>query len=199
MPDSTRSLDDKQVIEINADLTTTVDLTLACKLNENAGIAFIGDTKKGKFDITDSVAQEFLGVPVNPNGRPNSDVLRPSINASDIAGRPRGMWIVDFGTDAREPEAALYEMPFEYVRNYVKPARNQVRNALERSKWWLHGRPAPDFREATSGLGRYIATPRVSKHRIFVWVSADTLPDNAVVVFAFQFRLPNGHTSLFAA
>ena len=40
------------------------------------------------------------------------------------------------------------------------------------------------MRAAMSSLDRYIVTPRVSKHRLFVWVTADTLPDSAVIAFA---------------
>ena len=38
--------------------------------------------------------------------------------------------------------------------------------------------------EVWASLECYIATPRVSKHRLFVWVSSDTLPDSAVIAFA---------------
>jgi hypothetical protein len=34
------------------------------------------------------------------------------------------------------------------------------------------------------GLDRYIATPITAKHRLFVWVQADTLPDHQLIVFA---------------
>jgi hypothetical protein len=40
------------------------------------------------------------------------------------------------------------------------------------------------MRSALSGLRRYIATPAVSRHRLFVWVSADVLPDHRLLVFA---------------
>ena len=40
------------------------------------------------------------------------------------------------------------------------------------------------MREALSKLDRYIATPRVAKHRIFVWLENDILPDAQLVVFA---------------
>jgi type II restriction/modification system DNA methylase subunit YeeA len=40
------------------------------------------------------------------------------------------------------------------------------------------------MRRALSGLDRYIATPRVSKHRLFVWLDALTLADSALIVFA---------------
>ena len=44
----------------------------------------------------------------NPNGRPNSDVLRPWANGLDVTRR-RDMWIIDFGWEMCEAEAALYE------------------------------------------------------------------------------------------
>ena len=40
------------------------------------------------------------------------------------------------------------------------------------------------MRVALTGLTRYTATTRVSKHRIFVWLPGNTLPDSALIVFA---------------
>jgi hypothetical protein len=40
------------------------------------------------------------------------------------------------------------------------------------------------MREAIRGLANYIATPRVSKYRLFVWLPASVLPDCQVVVVA---------------
>jgi type II restriction/modification system DNA methylase subunit YeeA len=42
------------------------------------------------------------------------------------------------------------------------------------------------MRKALIGLKRYIASPRVSKHRFFVFVPIDTLADSRVVVIARQ-------------
>ncbi len=181
-----KQLDSVQVDRITSDLQSGVDLTKALKLQENANIAFIGDTKKGKFDIPAGIATTMLSVPTNPNGKLNNDVIRPWINGLDITQRPRGFYIIDFGVDMPESEAALYEIPFEYVRKHVKPQRDKVRNPREKRLWWIHGRPAPDFRDAVQGLTRYIATARVAKHRIFVYVPVDTLPDGQVVAFARQ-------------
>jgi len=169
---------------ISADLKGSLDLTQARRLRENAALAFIGDMKKGPFDIPPALATDLRALPVNPNGRSNSDVVRPWINGLDVTRRPRGMWIIDFGVAMPEEEAALYEAPYEYVRRHVKPERDKGRNPLERSRWWLHGRPAPDLRAAVQGLRRYIATPRVAKHRLFVYVDAPTIPDGQIVVVA---------------
>ena len=179
-----KELDDQSVTAINANLTAGVDITKARRLSENAGRSFIGDMKKGKFEIDAETAAKMLEVTGNPNGRPNSDVVRPWVNALDITRRPRGMWIVDFDTNMSEGDAAQYEMPFEYVREHVKPFRESVRNPLERRRWWIHGRTALDFRQAVSNLDRYIATPRVAKHRIFVFLDSSIIPDGAIVAIA---------------
>ncbi len=179
-----KNLDGKTVQSINSDLTALADLTTARSLAENKQIAFIGDMKKGQFDISGSIAKEMLSAPLNPNGRSNRDVIRPWINGLDITRRAQGMWIIDFGIDMPLSQAALYEKPFEYVRKHVKPERDKVNNSLERERWWLHARPAPDMRQAIQPLARYIATARVAKHRLFAYIASGTVPDGQVVVTA---------------
>ena len=44
--------------------------------------------------------------------------------------------------------------------------------------------PRPAMWDAITSLTRYIATPRVAKHRMFIWVKEPTVPDSAVFVFA---------------
>jgi len=48
----------------------------------------------------------------------------------------------------------------------------------------LHERPRVDMRRGLSGLSRFLATARVSKHRLFAWLEATTLPDSATIAFA---------------
>ncbi|MDO8671173.1 MAG: class I SAM-dependent DNA methyltransferase, partial [Dehalococcoidia bacterium] len=103
-----RVLNGSTTLTINADLTGTLDLTSVKRLVENMNIAYMGDTKGGAFDIPPDVALKMINAPLNPNGRFNSDVVRPSVNGLDITRRPRGMWIVDFGIDMTEAMAALY-------------------------------------------------------------------------------------------
>jgi type II restriction/modification system DNA methylase subunit YeeA len=175
-------LNDTPVSAINADLTSALDLTIAKLLQENTGLSFMGDTKGGAFDITNDVAMKMINAPLNPNGHPNSDVLRPWINGMDLTGRPRGMWIIDFAVDMSEEEAALYEAPFAYLLKHVKPIRLSSRTT--RMEWWLHERPRPEMRAAIAQLPRYIVTPRVSKYRLFIWVSTNTLADSATIAIA---------------
>lgn len=93
----------------------------------------------------------MLQAPLNPNGRPNSDVVKRRLGGQDVTGRPRDAWIVDFG-EISEEEASLYEVPFEYVRKTVKPRRDASRDKRMRTKWWIHGRSRPALRQAIASL-----------------------------------------------
>jgi methylase of polypeptide subunit release factors len=175
-----RTLDGRPVAGINSDLTSGVDLTKARRLKENAAIAYIADVKGGPFDINGETAQRLLASP-NPDGRSNSEVVRPWANGLDATRRPRGMWIIDFGLARSEHDAALFEAPFEYVKEHVKPFRDKVNRARYRERWWLHSEAIPGMRRSFEHLGRFIATPALAKHRIFVWMSTETLPDHQLV------------------
>ena len=176
-----RELDGQPVASINANLTAGVDLTRARRLPENLGIAFMGDTMGGPFDIDAATAAAMLRAP-NPDGRSNAEVIRPAVNGLDLTRRPRDRWIVDFGIGMTREEAALYEAPFEYVARTVKPERDTSRSTTE--QWWQHERPRGDMRSALRILSRYIATPTTSKHRLFRWLSADVLPSVALIAIA---------------
>ena len=182
-----RALDGQPVTAINSNLTVGVDLTAAERLAKNLGIAFMGDTKGGPFDIPNELAQEMLSSS-NPHGKGNGDVIRPWVNGRDITNRSRGMWIVDF-EDMPIDQAALYESPFEYVNTHVRPMRERSRSTI--ASWWLHERPRPEMRAALAGFHRYIVTPRVSKHRLFTWMGSDTLSDSAIIAFANLLPLRN--------
>ncbi len=163
--------------------TDTLDLTKTPLLIENSGVIVRGSEKGGAFDVPGELAREWLLLP-NPHGRSNSDILRPWVNGMDITRRRSDTWIIDFGINSKESEAALYEAPFEYLIKHVQHQRNLNREDRTSLKWWLHRRSGEDLRTALSGLRRYICTPRVSKYRLFVWLDASTYPDSATFAIA---------------
>jgi type II restriction/modification system DNA methylase subunit YeeA len=179
-----KALDGAPVEEINADLTGSLDLTAAVRLPENLGLAFMGDTKGGPFNVAPDVAEAMLAAVGNPNGRPNSDVVRPWANGLDITRRTRGYHIIDFGTEMSVEDAALYEAPFEYVYEHVRPVRETNRRKSYRDLWWLHVEPRPAMRRAIDVSSRYVATARVAKHRLFAWLDGRTLPDSQIIAFS---------------
>lgn len=177
-------LDGLPVDSIFSDLSAGgVDLTKSHRLPQNAGVAFQGPVKVGPFEVPGDQARAWLTLPSNPNGKGNQGVVRPWLNGMDLTRRPSDTWIVDFA-DLPETSAAMYEAPFEYLRHNVKPLRETNGRERRRRFWWQHGESVPGLRRALKGVRRYAVTPRVAKHRLFIWADASVLPDSRLVVIA---------------
>ncbi len=182
-------LDGVEVPQIYADLTApreageALNVSRAAVLAVNAGASFQGASKKAKFEITADLARSWLSLP-NPHGRPNSDVLKPWANGFELSRRPQEQWIIDFGNTLSEHEAALYEAPFSFVAEHVRPERITKSEPALKTYWWRFGRPRVELRVATAALPRFIATVAHSKHRFFVWLPVSTSPDQALITIA---------------
>ena len=181
--ESNRSLDGEAVQFINSDLTTGADLSTARSLDEGAKLCFEGVKKAGSFDIKGETARAMLVQPTNINGQLNSDVVVPSVNGWDVTRRSRDVFIIDF-RNMSHSDAAGYETPFSHVEEHVLPFRAKNREKRSRELWWQHQRPRPLLRAALEPLSRFIVTPAVAKHRVFVWLSKLQLPDHQLYVFA---------------
>jgi type II restriction/modification system DNA methylase subunit YeeA len=195
-------LDGKPVDAIFPDLTAKVgesgaDLSGVVALDENKSVAFQGVVPRGEvnrkdkeaknlpdasFLIAGALAREMLALPTNPNGRRNADVVRPYWIGDEITTRPLDRFIVDFN-DMTEEAASLYEAPFAYIAP-VKLHRAAMNQPEALQLWWRHWNTRPKMRAALSKAQRYIATPRVAKHRLFVWLPASVLPDCQIVAIA---------------
>lgn len=180
--DKNTVLDGVPVPEINADLSSTVSVSSAKPLLENAGISFIGIQKGGNFDVPDDIARAWLRLP-NPNGKSNAEVIKPYMNGMDVVRRSRGAWLIDFN-EMPLAEASEFIAPFTHVLEHVKPDRDKNNRDSYRERWWLHHELRPAMRKALQGLERYIITPTVAKHRIWSFVNASVLPDKQLVVVA---------------
>ena len=176
-------LNGERVDEVYTDLTgrrgsSGLNPQTIRRLPQNADVAYMGNTKGGAFDIAGSLALEWLQQLANPNGRANTDVLKPWVNGKDITQRPGGKWIIDFGPDMSEAAAALYEKPFDWVE------QNVSRHPANRKHWWRHERPRPHMWNALGRVKRYIVTPTLAKHRLFVWCDTRICPDHQLIVIA---------------
>ena len=178
-----RCLDRKRVQNIEPNLSAVADSAKALPLPSNQRLCYLGVMKGGPFDLEDAEAVEMLRKP-NPHGRPNSDVLRPRVNAQDIVRRTGGGWIIDFGCEMAVDTASRYEAPFAHVEAVVKPLRLKNRRKSHAEYWWIHGEPRPGLRQVLHGLPRFLVTPEVSKHRVFVWLSDVFLADHQTRAFA---------------
>lgn len=181
--DQSRVLDGKHVSNITATLTATVDVQTAKCLAGNRRLAFMGVTKQGAFELPERRIETWLRS-ANPSSRPNSDVLRIYLNGMDVTKRPRYLFLVDFPHGVAHEEASRYEAPFEYLKSTVQPFRAARAREWFRECWWELYAPRPEMRLALRHLERYLVTPRVSKHRLFVWLDTVVLPDCQLFAFA---------------
>ncbi len=188
-------LEGQPVETVNANLTTGTDLSSVLPMPGNASIAYVGIQKSGPFDVPGSLAREWLAAPVNPNGKPNSEVLRPTINGSDLVAGRRDIWLIDFPRGLSAAQAALWELPFEYLARALydsdKPelgllseVRATARDVDPRNEWWTTYWPRPDVRKKLKHLNRYAVTPMTAEHRVFEWLRLPIIPDNNMIIFA---------------
>lgn len=178
-------LDGQPALVIHADLTAGGNggnnLTVAAPLKENAGWSYFGLCLAGAFKVPSATALAWLKLP-NPHGKSNADVLKPIYNGTDITDRWAGNWVIDFGS-MDEQQAALYEKPFAYVVEHVKPIRITNNRKARADRWWQHGEVRPGMRRAIDGLQRYIVTVETAKHRIFTWLPISVAPEHRLIVF----------------
>ncbi|MBX3505646.1 MAG: class I SAM-dependent DNA methyltransferase [Parvibaculum sp.] len=189
-------LDGEPVRQINPDLTTGLNLTTAQPLPENRNVSFLGIQKSGPHDVEGVIARQWMSLPMNPNNRPNSEILKPYWNGDDVTGRPRDVWIIDFPAGLSRMEASLYEAPFHYLESSpydpddptdtrtLVEARAQARDKHAQTRWWEPYWPRPDMRGHVARLSRYIVTTETSEHRLFVWLSYPELADKNLIVIA---------------
>jgi type II restriction/modification system DNA methylase subunit YeeA len=176
-----RTLDGSPAATINANLTSTADITQARPLKANLGVCFMGPSPKAPFDISEETARAMLQAGGNVHGRPNSDVIRRVQSGVDLTRGDRGVWTIDFGLMGLD-DAAKYEAPFEYVVREIKPIRVGRKSQTNKS-WWQYERPRVDLRQALKELHRSIATPEVAKHRIFAWRGPECLCNQQTLIF----------------
>lgn len=195
-------LDGKPVDEIFPDLTSRegssgTDLAGIVPLSQNKNVAFQGVVPRGEinkkekaarglpdasFLLPGAYARKMIAMASNPNGKRNQEVLRPYLIGDEITTRLLDRFIVDFG-DLSEAQASFFEKPFEYLAP-VKLHRAAMNQPEALQYWWRQWNLRPKMRLALAKLSRYIATPRVAKHRLFVWMPTSVLPDCQVVAIA---------------
>ena len=66
----------------------------------------------------------------------------------------------------------------------MKPLRDVNHRKSYRENWWKHQENRPGLRKALATMKRCIVTPEVAKHRIFIWMRTDIVPDHKLHVIA---------------
>jgi len=167
--------------KILADLTIGADVAGALPLRANFELSCPGVKLHGSGFIVTPEEAKALGL-----GRIAGleRHIRPYRNGRDLAQSPRGVLVIDlFGLAIEEIKSRFPEI-YQWILERVKPERDQNNRASYRDNWWIFGEPRGNFRPALHGLPRYIATVETAKHRIFVFLGQEILPDNKLVIIA---------------
>ena len=163
---------------LHANLTIGANVGGAVPLEANAELSCPGVKLHGAGFIVTREEAAQLGL-----GRvPGLDLhIREYRNGKDLTATPRDMLVIDlFGLTAAEVRERYPEV-FQWVHDRVKPERDTNNRATYRDNWWVFGEPRANFRPALVGLSRYIATGETAKHRFFVFLGAEVLPDNMLI------------------
>jgi hypothetical protein len=114
------------------------------------------------------------------------EILFTYINGRDLLQKSRNVKVVDlFGNNIAESQKN-YPKAYQWLLERVKPERDANRDKSLRENWWLFGRPRTEIRPALKNLQRYIVTVETAKHRVFVFLNNDIIPDNMLIAIALE-------------
>ncbi len=172
---------------IHANLTIGADVASAVPLQANNGISSPGVKLHGAGFILS--AEEAMALGHGPLGG-NDNLVRPYMNGRDLTAAPRGAYVIDFfglsEEEARQRAPELYQRLVDHVKHErLTKATGGTKDSQEyAAKWWLFGKPRAELRRAIAGLRRFIATVETAKHRIFIFLDRQILPDNKLICIA---------------
>jgi len=173
--------------DITAD-TGNFDLTKAAKLSENLGLCIRGIETGGPFEMGNANFARLISSPTNPNGFKNDKVLKRIFNGNNILKRADERYVLDFGEYEVQQDASLFELPYHFLEQayevYAESSKLKKRKITVRPDWWIHRRTGAALRKAIKNLRRFIVTPRVGKHRVFIWLEEGSIPDSATFAIA---------------
>ncbi|MCL2075618.1 MAG: class I SAM-dependent DNA methyltransferase [Betaproteobacteria bacterium] len=166
---------------IHANLRQGTDVTKAESLAANDELCCPGVKLHGSGFIVTPMQAASLGLGHISGLERHIRLYR---NGRDIANGLRGVMVIDlFGLTAKEVRHKYPEV-YQWVYTRVKPERDANNRNSYRENWWVFGEPRKEFRPALAGLPRYISTIETAKHRFFLFLPAEVLPDNRLVNIA---------------
>ncbi|MGB7159658.1 MAG: type IIL restriction-modification enzyme MmeI, partial [Tepidisphaeraceae bacterium] len=193
--DNTYELKDRETDEISASLSDSEDVTGALQIqaNQKPKRVFQGNTPGHDGFV---LSADETGVLLKKDDL-SKEVVRPYLIGRELLsgdGLP-DRFIIDFA-QRDQMEAGTFSAAFAHVQANVLPdirSKAEAEKGADRSRraqlerWWMHWRSRADRAEAAAKLrGRYIVCSRVTKRPIFVFVSTDILPGDALQTFTFD-------------
>lgn len=193
--DKTYELTFRETDTINPALSDQTDVTGAAvlKCNTTPQRVFQGVTPGHEgFVLTPAKAAELIAA-----NKRLEDVVYPYLIGRElVSGRMKPeRFLIDFG-ERTITDAAGYAEAFEIIENEVLPTRRSNVEDVDHARshhiqfyerWWQLAWSRSDLVKSASKLqGRYIACSRVTKRPLFVFVSQQIRPGDALQAFSFD-------------
>ncbi|PAX07829.1 class I SAM-dependent DNA methyltransferase [Sphingomonas lenta] len=165
---------------IGPDLTLSAGATSLPGLRANADLSMRGVEFHGEGYVLTARELTLLATPGDL--RP---YVRPFIASGDVkSGMFRDRYVLDLHDLGQEEVRQRFPAIYQHLLTTARPSRAKNRVKRRREEWWKLALPHEDLRSGIAGLDRYIATVVTAKHRNFIWVPGDHLPDQGLMVIA---------------
>lgn len=171
----------ESVGEINADLSVGADLDSTKSLKSNQGISSRGVIPVGQGFVISEQEARNLGLGTVPGLETH---IKPFRNGKDITGSSRDLMIIDLFGLSESQVIDEYPAVYQHILQNVKPQRDEVRREATKTRWWIFAEARSTFRPALQNLSRYVVTAQVAKHRLFVFLDGNVLPDDKLIAIA---------------
>jgi hypothetical protein len=180
---------------INSALSDSVDVSTAVVIAKNKGYCYTGQYPRyNGFMLQERDAKDMI-----LREPSNRDVVHPFMVGRELLSENlQGRWVIDF--QSMDIIAARnYKLPFAHVSLVVLPyvqelaeieANQTGKNTGQEQSWfktwWRHFRPRTELIDKIEKVNRYIVCSRVTKRPIFVFLSSNWRPGDALSCFAFD-------------
>jgi len=181
------------VAYINSGLSDQTDVSLAARLSINENYCYTGQYPRYNEGFVVSMAEGKSLLDADPKNR---DVVRLFAGGDEllVSGKA-ARWVIDFQLRSIV-DAQAYKKPFEHVRNlvlpYVQELARREREVTGKSvgqdqgwlnTWWQHFRPRAELISKIEQSARFLACSRVTKRPLFMFVSSEVRPSDALTCF----------------
>lgn len=167
---------------IFTNLQTGVDVNSAVPLKSNEALSTPGVIPHGEAMVISAATAKRL----NSNESTQSDIFKRYMNGKELLSGQAERIVIDAFPLTADDLQQTYPMVFQWLFDHVKPFRDNNKDKDLREKWWLHRRNNLDLRHSLKDLPNFIGTVLTSKHRIFVRISGNVLPDQTIVAIALN-------------
>jgi hypothetical protein len=189
---SPRRLDSREVESITAFLFHRGGHDDPIRLAANADKGFVGSYVLGMgftFDDTDAksvatpIAEMRRLIEKDPR---NQEVIFPYIGGEEVNTSPthtHHRYVINFGERSEEECRGRWPDLMAIVEAKVKPGRQSQGSIVNPNRWWMFARPASNLADASRGLERVLAIPRVCQYTSFTILQAEAVFSEQLIVF----------------